>query len=426
MDPKDRDTAILVVEDSIEDCHLIEAILDAAGFTLVTVAQNLREARRAVSEREYGVLLVDLNLPDGSGLDALDAARARCPHAEAVVLTAYRLFDTAVASLKARAYAFLTKPCASEELVCALERAAEKYRLSKALAERTQQLENLCRTLDDRVRDATREIFDLNEKLKRTVEELTRANKGQTRFLEDIAHEIRNPLTVVAGYASFLMRKPAGQWPAEDLSRGLGSILRNAQHIAAMVEELLESVRIDARKITLTRARLTADDLVREVVEGLGAKALEAGVFLSAQLPGPGKVRVFADPNRLRQILLNLVMNAIKFTPSGGKVTVWAFQDGERARFCVEDTGRGLTPEQARRVFERFYQTDDSESRNGLGLGLHIVRGLVRLQEGRIWLDSEPGRGTRFHFILPANPSVAGAPPAALTPIPRPGARRSP
>ena len=396
---------VLAVDDELADCQLNKAILESAGYQVDT-ALTLRDARRLLEANEYGVLLVDLRMPDGNGLDLAEPARACSPHAAIVVLTAFSQLDLAVAAVRAHAYDFLTKPCPSHRLISAVHRAAEKCLLSGALEDRGRELESMNRELDRRVQDSTREIFGLNEKLRRTVAGLLRANTEQTRFLEDMAHEIKNPLSVIWGYASFLLRRPVAEWTPAELTRSLESVQRNAQHIQAMIEELLDSTRIDARKITLTRQTLSAADAAREVVEGLMPQAQDRGLSLAAEFPDGTDIPVFADINRLRQILVNLVTNALKFTPKGGRITVRLRREGPHAHFCVEDTGRGLSPDDARRIFDRFYQVESPERQLGLGLGLHIVQGLVGIHEGRIWVDSEPGKGARFHFILPGSPKV--------------------
>jgi signal transduction histidine kinase len=375
-----RKVRVLAVGERPEDALLFRAVLGTAGYA-VDEARTLAEARRRLREREYGVLLADLCMPDGDGLAIVSEAHRLYPHSETILLA-----------------------CPPDRLLAAVDRAAEKVHLSRVLAHRTDELETANRELDGRVRDATREIFGLNEKLKRTVRELQEASRTQARFLEDMAHEVKNPLAVVWGYASYLLKRPIEEWTPEDLKRSLESIRRNAQHIQAMIEELLDSSRIDSHKVTLSCSRFAANGVVREAAEGLRLQAEDRGLTLRAECPA-ADVHVFADENRLRQILLNLIVNAIKFTPRGGRIAVRLASEEEGAHFCVEDTGRGLTPEQIQRVFERFYQADTPETRSGLGLGLHIVHGLVTLHEGRVWVESAPGKGSKFHFILPAQPT---------------------
>lgn len=398
---------ILAVDDEEADCQLNQAILESAGYS-VTTALTLREARARLAEGGFGVVLVDLRLPDGDGLELLKDARAKDPHIVAVVLTAFRVVDNAVRAVKSGAYDFLGKPCPSEMLVASINRAAEKYLLSRTLDKRNKELEKMNRELDSRVREATREIFALNEKLKRYVSQLVEDRNEQTRFLEEMAHELKNPLSVIWGYSSFLLRRPMSEWTAEDLERSIECVQRNSQHIQSMIEELLDSARIAGQKITIRKERLRAAEAVEDAVQGLRLQAGEHGITLEADFPHGKDFQVLADRNRLHQILMNLVGNATKFTPEGGRITVRAYPEGDRTHFVVQDTGRGLSPEDARRIFDRFYQVQqaDQERRGGLGLGLYIVYGLVTLHNGRIWVESEQGKGAQFHFVLPSGPKT--------------------
>lgn len=402
LDP--RRAPLLIVDDSEEDCQLGRLLFEGAGYSVAT-ARDAREAKALIHEREFGLLLVDLRLPDADGLDLLAPARHKDPHAVAVILTGFSSAECAVSALKAGAYDFLTKPCPPEKLLAAVDRAAERYALSHALADRNRELELMNRTLDRRVRDATEEIFELNEKLKRYVAELVESNNSQTRALEELAHELKNPLAVIWGYSSFLLRSPIKDWSEEELKRSVSSMHRNARHLQSLIEELLDSARLASRKIVLSRESFPAHEAIREALEGLRLEAANKGVALEPD-PIDERCLVHADRDRLRQILVNLVTNAVKFTPKGGRVGVGAVDAENGVLFTVEDNGVGIAPQDAEKIFERFYQVKDraSQAQNkGLGLGLNIVRGLVTLHHGRIWVESEPGKGARFKVLIPGS-----------------------
>ncbi|TBR21113.1 response regulator, partial [bacterium] len=248
---------ILVVDDESADVELHRSILEAAGYQVATAA-SVRQARKALAERPHQLLLTDLRLPDGDGMALLEDAHAADPHAAAVVLTGFSSVENAVTALKAGAYDFLPKPCPEERLAASVHRAAERYELSRTLASRTGELETMNTELDRRVKDATQEIFSLNEKLKRTVSDLVEVNRRQARFLEDMAHELKNPLSVVIGYTSFLLRRPMSEWTEEELERSLQSVTRNANHLHALIEELLDSARLAGRKMVLQPEALDA------------------------------------------------------------------------------------------------------------------------------------------------------------------------
>lgn len=401
-------TPVLIVDDSDDTREILLAILEKEGYA-VDRASSMSDARGKLAERGYGVLLLDLRLPDGEGLDLLREAHGADPHSVGVVLTAYTSLDTALKALHAGAYDYLTKPCAPEIVLSAVSRAAERYALTRALAERTRELEAANRDLNKRVEAATAEIFALNVKLQRHLGRLLQDHASLTRFLEDMAHELKNPLSVIWGYASFLLKRPLETWSPAELKRALESIYGNAEHLHELIQELLESTRLAGRKVRLDPKAFPAAEAVRESLFGITTQAEAKGIVLAAD--ASAETAVFADRNRLRQILANLLGNAVKFTPSGGKITVSARQEKDQAHFCVEDTGPGIAPAHLVLIFERFYQITPAEQglKEGLGLGLSIVKGLVELHGGRIWVESEPGKGARFHFTLPSTPQTLDA-----------------
>ncbi|MFH2204755.1 MAG: ATP-binding protein [Elusimicrobiota bacterium] len=401
MTQNPQDVRILAVDDTEEDCRLHEMVLTEAGFQVDT-AQTAREARALLEKTAYGVLLVDLQMPDGSGLDLLAPARRRDPHAVAVILTGHASMDTVVAALKAGAYDYLTKPCKAEILVSVIMRAAEKYNLSSTLNARTRELEELNDTLDRRVRDATQEIFSLNEKLKRYIADLVETNNSQTHALEEMAHELKNPLSVISGYSSFLLKSPMEDWTTAELKRSLTSIRKNAFHLQVLIDALLDSARLSSKKIMLEKKVFPALEAVEEAIESVHLQAEEAEIILTAECED--KLQVSADRIRLRQILVNLLTNALKYTPPAGTVCISALSSADDGTlFTVTDSGKGMEPEQLEHVFERFYQVRGKGIRNrGLGLGLNIVEGLVKLHKGRVWAESKPGNGSKFFVFLPA------------------------
>lgn len=392
---------MLVVDDEPADAELHQDVLEAAGYAVTSVG-SVAAARKALTIKPHQILLVDLRLPDGDGLDLLVDAHQADPHAAAVVLTGFSSVDNAVTVMRAGAYDFLSKPCPEERLLSSIHRAAERYELARTLAQRTLELESMNAELDRRVQGATAEIFTLNEKLKKTVSELVDINKGQTRFLEDMAHELKNPLSVVIGYSSFLLRRPMEEWTHEELERSLQSVSRNSQHLHALIEELLDSARLAGKKMSLDSKPVDAAKAAREAAEEWRLKGSEKGVRVEADIPADAGT-VWADSNRLRQVFNNLLSNALKFTPNGGRVAVSARPHGGSVLFCVADSGPGIPAKDAERIFERFYQVEGKHQEHvrGLGLGLSITAGLVHLHGGRIWVESDTGQGARFFFDIP-------------------------
>jgi two-component system cell cycle sensor histidine kinase PleC len=173
-----------------------------------------------------------------------------------------------------------------------------------------------------------------------------------------------------------------------------------------LINDLLDFSKIEAGKLQMSREMLPLSELVVDVLDQFGAQAEEKGLVLASQV---GDEQVYADPIRLRQVLLNLVGNAIKFTDEGS-ITISARQQGDRIAVSVEDTGCGIPAEMTERVFREFQQVDNSSTRRagGTGLGLAIVRRIVELHGGEVTLQSIPGKGSTFSFTIPVR-SKAGA-----------------
>ena len=170
--------------------------------------------------------------------------------------------------------------------------------------------------------------------------------------------------------------------------------------LSLMVNELLELSRIESGRVPLNLAPTHPIDIVKTAYDRLQLQAERAGLTLNVDCPADLPA-VLADASRMQQVVVNLLHNAIKFTPSGGQVTVRAFQQDREIQFAVTDSGIGIATEDLPRIFERFYKVDRSRATSGTGLGLAIARHLVEAHSGRIWAESQVGKGTTFFFTIP-------------------------
>jgi PAS domain S-box-containing protein len=238
-----------------------------------------------------------------------------------------------------------------------------------------------------------------------------RASAEKSDFLAFVSHEVRTPLNGVLGTLSLLLDTPldAEQRAYAETAR------RSGETLLWTVNELLDLSRIEAGKLELEDLPFDPGEPVREVLSAQAAAAADKGLRLSADLDASLPARIMGDPRRLRQVLMNLVDNAIRFTAAGA-VEVRATRQGERMVVEVRDTGSGISPALRRRLFRRFQQADEGTARRhgGSGLGLMICRRLVRLMGGEIGVESEPGEGSVFRFDLPLRP--AGDAPAEPAP----------
>jgi two-component system OmpR family sensor kinase/two-component system sensor histidine kinase BaeS len=230
---------------------------------------------------------------------------------------------------------------------------------------------------------------------------LAESEAVRQRMTSDIAHELRSPVSVMRGQLEAMMD---GVFPLN--TEQLVVVYDQTLHLGRLIEDLRTLTRAEARRLPLEMTRVSPNTFAQRVVADFAPLAQEESIALNADI-APALPFIQADADRLRQILANLLANALAHTPSGGSITVKAARTETGVRFAVADTGPGLTSEQAAHVFERFYRADDARQRDrgGSGLGLAITQELVKLHGGRIWVESAPGAGSTFCFEIPAIPS---------------------
>lgn len=231
----------------------------------------------------------------------------------------------------------------------------------------------------------------------RDITDRKRAEEQHEDMLRVITHDLRSPLFVILGRAQLLARAFADQ-PANELARrSADAIVVSSKIMAAMLDELLESIQLDACEVRLDRRELSCAAFVTELVERMaGGDAPRLTVRIPAGLPP-----VSADPARLERVLANLITNALKYSPDGEPVVIDAERSGDELVVSVADRGVGIAREDLPHVFERFWRAPGARSREGLGLGLFITKRLVEAHGGRIWAESELGVGSIFRFTLP-------------------------
>lgn len=243
------------------------------------------------------------------------------------------------------------------------------------------------------------ELGVLAESFNHMSAELARAEGARKQMTADIAHELRTPLSLILGHAEALSD---GVLPPS--AESFGIIYDEAQRLVRLVEDLRLLSLFDAGKLTLYPQPVAPSELLERTVAAYRPQAEERGIELVLSVP-PTLPKVFADPDRMGQVLSNLLSNALRHTPVGGRVVLAATAIGDEVRFSVQDSGPGIAPEDLERVFDRFYRADKARSRDegGSGLGLAISRSIVQSHGGRIWAESTPGQGATLCFTLPVS-----------------------
>ena len=237
------------------------------------------------------------------------------------------------------------------------------------------------------------------------------ANRAKSRFLANMSHEIRTPMNGVLGIAELLLATPL----SEIQHKRLETLYRSGRELLDVINDILDFSKIEAGKLELRETVFDLQAMLGELVEAFATSAAAKGLALSTQISADVPLAVEGDLTRLRQVLINLLGNAIRFTDAGGVSLSVARGDDGRIRFAVADTGVGLTADDCGRIFDAFAQADDSDSRRhgGTGLGLAISRQIVTLMGGEIGVDSKPGQGSTFWFVLPLRPGHLPAPQPA-------------
>jgi two-component system phosphate regulon sensor histidine kinase PhoR len=246
------------------------------------------------------------------------------------------------------------------------------------------------------------------------ITELRKLERVRRDFVANVSHEFRTPLTAIQGFSETLLAGAVNDPNNRD--RFLGIILEHSRRLARLTEDLLRLSEMDAERLELEVRRLAVSQLVESCYETAQRRAAEKGLALSLQLPGR-LPDIAGDSRRLQEVLQNLLDNAIQYTLPGGKIVLSAEAKNDEVIFTVADTGIGIPRSDQPRIFERFYRVDAARSREagGTGLGLSIAKHLIEVHGGRIWVESEVGEGSQFHFSIPVFDPERAATRTAVT-----------
>lgn len=228
-----------------------------------------------------------------------------------------------------------------------------------------------------------------------------RLEKVRSDFVSNVSHELRTPIASIKALSDTLQEGALEDPPAA--RRFLQRMNIEIDNLTQLVQELLELSKIESGRVSLKKILIDPLVLVRNVIDRMAVQAERSGLELSFKFPEKIST-VDADPDRISQVFVNLIHNAIKFTEPGGSILIEVIEDNKNIVFCIRDTGIGIEKELQSRIFERFYKTDRARSSGGTGLGLSIVKHIIEAHNGRVWLNSSPGIGSSFFFSLPKKP----------------------
>jgi signal transduction histidine kinase len=246
-----------------------------------------------------------------------------------------------------------------------------------------------------------RKVEERTHELTKALEEVQIINKRKTDFVSAVSHELRTPLTSIKGYASILLTGKLGTIPPE-LQERLEKINRHSDELTHFVNDLLDIARIEAGRISMKKETLELEELLQRVLDLLAGQLKEKNITFSYSI-SKGTNNVFADRSQLSRVFINLISNALKFTPAEGKINISTKISDNSIQIDISDTGCGIPKEAQEAIFDEFYRIDNTINENvkGTGLGLSLVKHIIEAHQGKIWVKSTVGSGSTFSFTLP-------------------------
>jgi len=376
-------TNILVIDDEPAALKTLSAALEEMGYR-VTTAVNGREALALIRKQSCHIVIADIKLPDISGLEILEAAKELNPETAVIMITGHASVETAVDAINEGAYAYILKPVAMNELETILKNALREQRLL---------IEN---------RELVESLQQSNKRLEEANRALGRVSQAKSDFMAKMSHELRTPLNSIIGFSEVLLGEasPADQTTHDEF---LNYIHVSAKHLLHLIDSILDLSKIESGKMTLEPSEFALAVLLEDVKITVLPMLATKKQVLEIEM-GEGISSIFADEAKMRQIFLNLISNAHKFTLTGGKIRVICQLETLHWLHCsVIDNGIGIKKEHQKRIFEPFYQVDNpqAKSKGGTGLGLAVNKQIIEKHGGQIWVESEYGKGSRFIFTLP-------------------------
>lgn len=379
---------ILVVDDELGIREGCRRVLAPEGFS-VAMAGTMNEGRRLLDEDHFDLVLLDVMMPDGRGLDLLATIQDQDPDIVPIIITGYATVELAVEAIKAGAYDFISKPFTADLLLMTVRQGLEKRRL----------------TLETKRLQA---IEQEAAEMARAKAEAERLQELQTAFTYQVAHELRAPVAASLSLLRTMNRGLAGQ-----LNETQADILGRIENRLNLLMELVNDLLSLAASKTVAQdeplEQVALEPLIRQVVDQLAIEAEGKGIRLTLNAPET-PMAVQATEEGLRRIVSNLVGNAIKYTPAGGQVEVTVRTGTGWATLVVVDSGIGIPAEDLAHVWEEFFRARNARRSGitGTGLGLSIVKQLVTRYGGSIEVESVEGQGTTFTVRLPLDDDMNG------------------
>ena len=373
---------VLIVEDNPTDALIVKKKLQKDSAFDYDVAHVLsgEDALLNLKTSSYDIMLLDYNLPKKSGLETLKEVKSKGVKIPIVMITGQG--DEAVAAnlIKEGAFDYLPKKEGYEDSIPLMIR--------KTIAE--------FRAREERER-LQKEIALKKDELEKTNSQLKGLDRMKSDFVANVAHELRTPLTLIKGNLDNIEKGFAGEVQPKQ-KEIMGDVFRIVDRLARLVNDLLDVSKIESGKMELKKEDLDVVKLAEEALKGFDNVASKKKISIKREF-SKGSINISADQDKLTQVFVNLVGNALKFTDKG-KVSVRITELQDEVQVEIQDTGPGMTKEQCEKIFDKFVRVV-AEKKEGTGLGLPIAKDIVALHKGRMRVESALGKGSTFIFNLP-------------------------
>ena len=375
---------ILIVDDDQDFAESLADLLQPQGYE-IRLADRPETALAALAWDDLAVVMLDVRLGTVSGVDLLSRLKADRPDLICVMMTAHVDTRTAITALRHGAYDYCDKSGEPSELFAVLGRCFEKRRLEQ---ERHAAMAALRLARDEA--EAARALAEA-------------ASRSKSEFLATMSHELRTPLNAIIGFSQVMMAETLGPVGTPQYRTYAKDIFDSGTHLLEIINDILDLSKAEAGKLDLDEDWTDLADVVQATFRLVGPRAERAGVRLAMSAP-PDLPSIWADERKMKQVLLNLVSNAVKFTLEGGRIELsLTFDALSGYTVVVEDTGIGIASADLQRILEPFVQAENSLTRRhqGSGLGLPLAVKMTELHGGRLIIASELGRGTQVRLTLP-------------------------
>ncbi len=399
---KPEDCLILIVDDVVQNLQVMGKMLEQAGYE-TTFATSGEQALERVKTAHPDLILLDLMMPGMNGLAVCQKLKSDPNFCQIpiIFLTASNAIDSLLEAFKTGASDYISKPFRPEEVLIRIETQLTNQRLKKQIEEQNQQLQAEI--------EAHRRT---EEKLQEAKEAAETANRSKSAFLANMSHELRTPLNAIFGFTQLMQN---GSNLTSEQQKNLKIIRRSGEHLLNLINDILNLSKIEAGQITVNNTEFNLSKVLLEIEDMFRLKAMEKGLDLDLVMSPNLPEWIVSDRLKLRQVFINLIGNAIKFTKSGrvilrvsvvsSKESLTSDSGQQTLQFEVSDTGVGIAPEEMNNIFKPFVQSQAGiNAAEGTGLGLTISQRYIEILGGNLTVNSQLNVGTTFKFQIRVNP----------------------